>query len=350
MLKSKHIKIFNIVIIATMLLLSSACDNQKAELKNMNQIHKENGIPVKTEIVSAKIISNKLNYNAMLTGVKETSVFAKVGDRIEKIFVKVGDFVKKDQLLLTLPKNNPRAKYYQAKVAFENSKTSYERYKKLYETGGISLQTLDNIKTQYKVSKANFDNVKELIKVTAPISGYITKISVRENDNVKEKAHLFTIANVSKLKAKILISEKEIEAFKKGVEAIATWQGKTIYGKIVEIDVAMNPRTQAFQVVAEFDNSKKEIRAGTTAEIQIINKSEKPIIAIDRKNLIIRENETFVFVANKNIAKKRKVTLGKNYGLKVEVLSGLKDGDSIITEGQLLLKDNVKIQNINEVK
>ncbi len=52
----------------------------------------------------------------------------------------------------------------------------FERYKKLFEVGGISAQDLDNVKTQYEVNKANCETVKKMVNVLAPISGYVTKV------------------------------------------------------------------------------------------------------------------------------------------------------------------------------
>ena len=72
--------------------LFSACEEENVESKNMEQIYKEEGIPVKVSKVEKGNFSQELTYNSNLSGIKESSASAMVGGRIEKVLVKVGDF------------------------------------------------------------------------------------------------------------------------------------------------------------------------------------------------------------------------------------------------------------------
>lgn len=324
-----------------------SCSNEKTEAKNMEQIYKEEGVPVKVETVTKELFKKEMTFNAVLSGIKETSVHAMIGERVEKVNVKVGQFVKKDQILVTFPTDNPSAQYFQAKVAYENSEATYERYKNLFETGGISQQQLDNIKTQFEVNKANWNSVKKMIYAKAPISGFVTKVNVRETENIKKETLLFTIADISKLKAKISITENEIDNIKVGDKAIASWNRRTITGEVVEIDLAMDRRSQSFYADVVFDNKEKTVKAGITANIKVINKSETEALIVERKNIISEGDQHFVYLLNRDKAEKRIVKLGKSNGLFVEIMEGLNDGESLIVEGQLLLSDNSKVKVIN---
>ncbi|PID59004.1 MAG: efflux transporter periplasmic adaptor subunit [Ignavibacteriae bacterium] len=324
----------------------TSCDEEKVESKNMEQIYKEEGIPVKVKEIDENSFSRDLSYNAVLSGIKESTVSAFIGGRIEKVNVKVGDFVKKDQVIFEFPEDSPSAQFYQAKVAYENSKTMYERYQKLFEVGGISAQNLDNVKTQYEVNKANWDNIQRLVKVLAPISGYVTQVAVKETDNVRKEALLAIIADLRKLKTSISVSEDEINDIKKGNIATAEWQGIKVKGKVTQVDMAMNPYTQSFNADIVFDNSARKMKAGVTADITIQSGSNKKIISVDRKNLIADGKEFFAFTLNNGIAKKVKLKVGKKSGVFVEVLEGLNIGDKIIIEGQMFLDDNTKVKII----
>jgi len=324
-------------------LLFSSCGDEKIESKNMQEIYKDNGVPVKVEKVKKGSFQVEYTYNTYLTGNKESSAYANIGDRVEKIYVKVGDYVKKDQLLAKFPTDNPSAKYYQAKLAFENSKKAYNRYKNLFETGGIARQELDNIKTQMEVDKANFKSVSKLVKVLSPMSGRVTKINVRETENVKKESLLFTIADVSRLKGKINVTEDEIGMLKKGLTAKAVWMENEIAGKVVEVDFAMNMKTQAFNATIEFDNSKNLVKAGVSADITVNVNGEKESIITERKNVTKKRNDYFIFLAKGNRAVKQLVKIGRTYGMYVEIIEGIKEGDIIVTEGQFLLQNNTKI-------
>jgi len=327
-------------------LIFSGCETEKTESKSMQQIYKEQGVPVKVENVKKGQFNLQLTYNSILTGYEESNIYASFGDRVEKVLVKVGDYVKKDQLLITFPDDNPAANYYQAKVAYENSKKNLERYENLYKTGGISLQNLDNVRTQFKVSEANWKAVSKGIKVLAPISGTVAIISVRESDNVKKKQHLITITNTNKLKTKINVAEKEIDNIKQGDKVIAEWHNKSIEGKIIEIDQAMNPVTNAFTAVAVFDNSKKLLRSGVTTDLTIINDSFANVISTLRKNIVKEQGKAFVFVEQNGVAKKKEIRIGRSIGIYSEITEGINENDHLIVEGQMFLEDNTKVKVI----
>ncbi len=326
------------------LLVITGCQGEESKARNMEQIYKEEGVPVRVKTVKKGDFFIEHSYNSVLTGIEETSAFAAFGDRVEKIYVKVGDYVKKDQVLLSFPMDSPSAKYRQAKVAFENSEKNLKRYENLFKTGGISKQTLDNIKTQFEVDKANWEAVRQTVKVKAPISGYVTKVNVRETENVDNKQMLFTIANLSKLKARINITEDEIDDIKVGETAFAISNGKKIEGKVVQVDLSMNPYTQAFGAVVEFDNKSKDLRAGITANIVIMISANEGSIIVERKNILKEDNNYFAYVINSQKAEKRAVKIGKSRELFVEVTNGLSEGDMLVTEGQLLLENGSKIK------
>lgn len=338
------IKILPILLMFSLMLTS--CDDEQIESKNMEQIYREEGVPVKVVKVQKENFLNQLTYNTYLSGIKESSASAMVGGRIEKVLVRVGDFVKKDQVVVTFPTDNPATQYFQAKVAFENSKNTYERYQKLFDAGGISAQDLDNVKTQYEVNKANWETTQKMVRVLSPISGYVTKVAVKESDNVKEETLLVTVADLRNLKASIQVAEDEILDIKVGTKASAEWQGNKIEGKVTQVDMAMNPATQSFNADVVFDNSKQLVKAGVTADIIIEGDSDENSVTVERKNIVKKGNDYYAYVLENNVAKEKKVELGKSSGLFTEITRGLNENDLLIVEGQMFLENNVKVKVI----
>jgi RND family efflux transporter MFP subunit len=285
-----------------------------------------------------------------LTGIKESTAYAAMGDKVEKIVVGVGDYVKKDAVLVTFPMDSPSAGYYQAKVAFENAKTTYQRIDNLYKSGGISLQDRDNAKASFDVSKADWDAVRRMVKVKAPISGYVTKVHVSETDNVDKEMALVTISRTDRMKAAIWVSEEEIFDVKKEMPAVAVWKGNTIEGKVVEVDMAMNAMRKAFRAVVEFDNPDNRLKAGTTVEINITTSIKPDAVVTERKNVLKEKGEHVVYVVKNGKAEKRNVVLGKQQGLDVEISKGLNPGDVLVVEGQMLLEDGGKVKIVDSKK
>ncbi len=324
-----------------------SCGKETTTSKNMEQIYQEEGVPVKTVIVKPALFETELSYYAVLSGIEESYATAMVDDRVEKILVAVGDYVKKDQVLMTFPTDNPSAQYYQAQIALDNAKIAYRRIENLFKTGGISQQELDNSKASYDVAEANWNAVRQSVKVKAPISGYVTKVNVRESDNVNRDDQLFTISKTDKLKAKVWVAESEIKNIKKGLPAYAAWNDSIITGKVVQVDMAMNQEVQAFGAVLEFINPDNCLSCGITADVKIKTYSNPEVIVTERKNILNDQDGAYIFVVNNGIAKKIPIKIGKEEGIDVEIIDGLKPGDELVVEGQLLLKHDIKVKTIN---
>ena len=342
-------RIFTTIVLGLVLVLGfTACTKEKQEAKSMEQIYQEEGVPVRTIIVTPQEFKAELSFNSVLTGIKESTAYASMGDKVEKILVNVGDYVKKDQVLVTFPTDSPSASYYQAKVAYENAKTAFDRIDNLYKKGGISLQDRDNANARFEVAKADWDTVRQMVKVKAPIDGYVTKIHVSETDNVDKELPLVTISNTKQMKAAIWVSEDEIASVKKDMPAAAAWKGNRIQGTVTQVDMAMNTMNKAFRAVVEFDNPENLLKAGTTVEILITISNKPNAIVTQRKNLSKEQDKYYVYIVNNGKAEKRYVSPGLQQGLDIEILEGLNPGDQLVTEGQLLLDNGSKVKVIKD--
>ncbi len=328
------------------ILFFSNCSKQEAETKNIEQIYREEGVPVRVKTIVLQEFRNELNFHSVLSGIQESSAYATFSDEVEKIHVRVGDYVKKNSVLMTFPTDNPATRYYQAKVAFENSETAYERVKNLYNDGGISRQELDNAGAAYQVAKADWEAVQLTVMVRAPISGYVTKVNVRETDNVQRDDELITISRINKMKAKVWVSENEISDIKKGQAAHATWKGTEVEGKVVQVDMAMDQEKQAFQVVMEFKNPDNILKPGITVDVKVAVYINPEAMVVKRQNILEEEGSFFVYILSNSTAERRDVKLGRRQVLDVEILDGLNPGDELIVEGLMLLEPGAKVKVI----
>jgi len=336
-----------ITLISTLFLglVVAGCGGEQ-ETKNMEQIYAEEGVPVVTETVEPSTFNSKLEFNAVLTGLKESSAYAMVDDKIDLINYSIGDYIEKDAIVLTFPTDNPSARYFQSKIAYENAEANFGRMKSFYEVGGLSRQEFENAEASYGVAKANWDAVRQSVLVKAPISGVLTRMNFLETENVHCDDELFAISRIDRLKARVPVSDKEIGDIEIGQEATADWNGSTLQGKVVQVDLSMNQKSQAFGVVVEFDNPDMSVRGGVTAKIAISTYNDEQAVYTERKNVIKEAGLYHVFVAENGVAKKRDVKLGRSGGIDVEILSGLNPGDILITEGQLHLDDGKKIRTV----
>lgn len=339
------VKLFSATFFISTLFLTS-CGEDKPDAKSMDEIRKEEGIPVQVEEVKYQPFSKYLTFFSKLTGIKEATKGSIVGGKIEKINASVGDYVREKQIIVEFDTYNPGVQYEQAKSAYENLKKNYERVKALLAAGETSQANYDAIETQYLVAKRNYESVRQMLFIEAPFDGILVDMKVNVGDNVKGDVPLFTVSQTNKMRSKIWVSEKEISQFKKGMKAITEYNGQQFIGRVVEISMAMDPAKQAFFVEVEFDNPKGIIKSGVTNEIRILT-YEKPNAVIIQRSLVNNDEKgSYVFVVENDKAVKRYITNGNVSGLFYEVSSGLQVGDMLVVKGASQLEDGSKVKVI----
>ena len=327
-------------------LFIAGCGGKKEEAKSMDQIQQDEGIPVRVETVEYKPFEKFRNYFAKLSGIQEATKTSKFGGKIEKINFQVGDYVEADQVVIEFPYDDPGSVYEQTKVTYDNSKKTYERTKVLLDSGQTSLANFDAVEAQYLVNKRNYEIARKLTFIEAPFSGYIVDVKVNVGDNVKGDSPLFTIAQLNKMRARIWITEKEINEIRTGLSAEMEIGGKIYKGKIVEQSMAIDPARQAFYAEVEFDNSKKELKSGMTVEIKVLIYKNPEAIIIPRNLVAKDDNGEYVFVENNGKAEKRYINNGQESGIYYEISKGLQVGDKLITKGNSQLTDGSKVNVI----
>ncbi|MFP4369960.1 MAG: efflux RND transporter periplasmic adaptor subunit, partial [Candidatus Kapaibacterium sp.] len=276
--------------VPVLLFVSCGEEEVKIEQKSMTEIREEDGLPVEVKTLQPQMFEKNISYFSSLHGIKESTKGAAVADRIRKINAKVGDYVKEGQVIVEFPTDNPNMQYEQAKVGFENTKKTYDRMKGLLEAGEISQQQFDNTETQYLVAKRNFEQVKEVLMVEAPISGRIVKLHHKEGDIPKMGDPLFTVAQTNQMISKIDVSDDEILNFKLGQQATAEWQDYSFNGRVSEIALATEARTNAFPVEIQFNNPENKLKSGMSITVKV-KIYENPDALVVQRNLVQTDSE-----------------------------------------------------------
>ncbi|MCB5266792.1 MAG: efflux RND transporter periplasmic adaptor subunit [Candidatus Cloacimonetes bacterium] len=334
------------VLTLSMILILSACGKKKDESKSMDQLHSQLGVPVRVVSAEKTTFEQVLRYNAVLGGSEESTTQSMVSDVVTSIKAKVGDHVNKGDVIITFPQNTPSAQYEQASSAFQSIAAVHDRMQRLYEQKAISLQDYENVRTQYLVAKANLESSEQLIQVKAPISGVITNMMVNVSERVFPGKDLFTVTAATGYKTTIMIPETEISKVKRGSRVVAKWDEHSITGRISTIAMAMDPGTKAFRVEAEFAGRNTSVPYGVTAEIEVEISRKANVFVLERQHLVKENGDFFVWKAEAEKATRVPVEIGLTNQLEYEVVSGLSDGDMIITEGIKSLTEGGKIRII----
>ncbi len=338
--------LITLVLISTLMFLGCG-KKEVVETKSMEDIYREEGIPVEVQTIEKSDLVKTRTFFTTMEGVREITQISKVSDQVERIHYKIGDYVEKDTVVLSFPNDTAMAQYRQTKSQYDDALQTVNRMRSVLEEGGVSEQEVNQLETQVDVLRATLDMATDMVEVKAPISGVITEIFVNESDRVFPDDNLFTISELSRLKAEVWVNEDDISLVKKGLRAKAEWRGNTINGSVTAVALNMNPSHKAFRTEIEFDNAGYKIKGGVTTDVSLTLSSKKNIIALDRVYILGTGDNVTTWVDNNGTAEKRTLELGIVNDLKVEVLKGLKAGDMLITKGYNRVKEGSKLKVLN---
>ena len=267
--------------------------------------------------------------------------------RIENILVEVGDQVTAGQLLVKMEETN----YLQAKLQIENLKVDYNRIEALYQTGGVSKQQLDQLKVQLDVTQEAFENLEKNTFLKSPISGTVTMRNF-DNGDLTGGQPILQVQQLNPLKVSINIQENYFPQVKRQMTAtigLESYPDETFEGRVNLIYPTIDPVSHTFTTEIVVNNAGMKIRPGMFARVSFNFGTMENVVVPDLA--VIRQpgiNDRFVYVLNaNNTVSYTKVELGQRMGNTYEILSGLNDGDRVVTAGISRLVDGTTVRVVN---
>ena len=340
--------IFRTFIIAGAVVLAASCGNNGKKTETAPAVVEEVAPSVAVAQVFEREVPQMATYTSTVQANVKNNIAPQSGNRIKEIKADIGDFVKKGQVLAKMD----RIQLQQAELQMKNNEIEYNRLKGLYEVGALSKSDLDAIELAYKVSKTSYENLLENSVLRSPVEGVITARNYDEGDMYTMTAPLFVVEQIIPVKLLVAISESDYSKVHKGdeVEIVAdALADKVFTGKINKIYPTIDPSTRTFTVEILVSNPKKELRPGmftrVTVKFGVNNNVVIPDVAVVKQQ---GSGERFVYVLNEDgTVTYQKVVLGRRMGTEYEVLEGLSNGATIVTGGQIRLKDGIKVA-VNE--
>jgi RND family efflux transporter MFP subunit len=336
-----------VLLVAASVFTLQSCGDKSKDLKDTDKTNYVDTISVEAQPVEMKEMDLTKTFSGSLEGVEQANIVAKIPERIIKINIKVGDYVKTGTVLIELDKAGASSQYYQAQAAFLNAQKNYERMKNLLAEGAISQQAFDQVETGYEVAKANFDAAVSTVEITAPISGLVTALNVNIGDLANPQMPMAIVANIERMKAKFNVGESDVPNFYVGqpVKIYSEMNRELVQaGKIFQISKSANLQSRTFEIQAMLPNTKdKWFKPGMFCSVTVDMKLKNKTLAIPLSAIVTENNRDGVFLINDNKVYYKNITTGLTDGKHIEVTSGLKVGDKIVTLGTNNLKNGTVV-------
>ena len=349
MRKKKLIRTFiAVAIIAGVFVLigSVLANNKKRNAAKTALVAQTSGgdVAVRTNLVEKQSIELNFSANGNFVPAQQMNFASENSGRVVSVLVDEGSIVRKGQTLAIIKTDVLSIDLETAQAAYQNALRDKQRYENAFQTGGVTQQQLDQAKLSLENASARVAQAKIRVSdanIKSSINGIVNKRYIEPGAVVNPGTQLFELVDVSRLKLNITVNETQVANLKLGdkmaVKA-SVFPDKDFSGKVTFIapkaDASLN-----FPVEIEIaSNPGNPLKAGMYGTAIFNFGITAPVVVIPRSAFAgsVSSNQVFI-VESGNTARVRQVVAGRVLGDKVEILQGLKEGENIITSGQINL-------------
>jgi membrane fusion protein, multidrug efflux system len=301
----------------------------------------------------------------------ESNLSFRVAGIVQRVPVKVGSEVRAGQILAQLDPTDYELQFKEAKAARDQArareiqaKAQYERTQSLYENRNASASDLEAAHAAYEfaheqdnIQKRRRDLAERQVEYTtlrAPVTGAVADVTIDVNENVRAGQTVLVMTSGSQLEVSIPMPEILISQVREGQEVTVTFDalpGRAFPATVSEVGVASTGYGTTFPVMVRLRETTADIRPGMAAEVGFTFSSTHaherfvvPPVAVGEDR-----NGRFVFVVDSvrsgtGVAMRKPVTIGELDDDGLEVLTGLEDGDYVITAGVSKIEAGQKVK------
>jgi len=327
------------LLIGTLLVLSAQSFAQKPARPELP-------LDVIAQSVAARELQNNIEALGNLRAYESIQVTAKATKTVTKILFEDGQRITKGATLVEMTNAEESALMEEARLTADEAKKQLERTQSLAKTGAVSPAFLDQLTREYKTAQARFNALQARFKdliITAPFSGVVGIRDVSLGSLITPGQVITTLNDDSKMKLDFTVPAIYLRSLRTGLPIDAKSHDlgdKTFKGKIFSIDNQIDEATRSIKVRAIFDNPGYELKQGLLMTV-VVGTDIRKALVVSEAALVPMGSNNFVFVLQPNkdsktsqwIAEKRQINIGQRYKGLVEVVSGLSEGEKIVTHG-----------------
>jgi membrane fusion protein (multidrug efflux system) len=307
-------------------------------------------VPVEIATISIGNIAAYFTGTATIGAEDETGVVAKVGGVVKEILVEEGRHVEAGDILAKLDDERLAVQLDQARASLDRLKSTYERNINLHEQKLISTEAFQQSKYEYEQQKAAYDLVDLDLKYTSirtPISGVVAERLIKVGNMVLPNQIVFHVSGLDPLVAVLHIPERQLGKLRVGQTSqlkVDACSSEPFTGRIKRISPVIDPTTGTVKVTIEVRDPSRRLKPGMFARVEIIYDVHEGVVTAPKDAIMSEDRESAVFVVRDSVAYRQVVETGYVNTTHVEVLTGLRSGDTVVTTGKTSLKDSTRVQ------
>jgi RND family efflux transporter MFP subunit len=330
-------------------------DRVAAETALANET-RETSVPL-VDIIhpSGEAPDQQLRLPGQTVAYSDAPIYARTSGYLKRWTADIGAHVKQGDLLAQIEAPELDQQLRQARADLATAQTNAklagitaDRAENLVKTQSVSVQVRDNAVSAYVADQTivmsrqadvtRLEQLQSYENVYAPFDGVITVRNTDVGHLINAGAggpanELFHLTAIKVLRIYVAVPETDSPAMKVGATPIVTleeYPGQSFLGKLVRTDNAINPASRTLRVEVDVDNADEKLLPGSYVFVHFTLPGRAQSVTVPSNTLLFRSEGLRVGVVHDNVADLVPITIGRDYGDKVEVLSGLGPADQVI--------------------
>lgn len=335
-------------IICLSLLLLTSCGK-----KDENATAGNEPLAVKTEKAVATSDYASTPYVGVVEQMSTTMVSFNGMGVLKQVNAREGQSVKKGQLLATIDDSQSRNALTAAKAALEQALDAESRMKQLHDKGSLPDMKWIEVESQVQQARATYAMCQKSLAdcaVYAPCSGVVGDKIMGVGETALPAEPVLTILDISSVKVKVSIPEKEIARISAGTQTSITVDalgGETFSGGQIEKGVSGDVTTHTYNIFIHLPNADHRLLPGMVANVRFTGADMQPQHAITLPVRAVQQSadgKQFVWVVKDKKAHRQNVSLGETSGNRIAITDGLSEGMDVVVEGYQKLSEGSAVK------
>lgn len=304
---------------------------------------------VKTEAVTNIAFADRVEAVGTAKANEQVTLSAPVTERLVRLNFDDGGFVQRGQTVAVLAAGQETAQLAEARAVERNANQQLRRVSELKRRGFATNTSLDAQVAQSAAARAQAAEARASIGdrvIRAPFSGWVSLRSISPGAIVAAGTEIATISDVRLIKLDFPVPETLLPALRPGLPILVTsaaWPGQPFRGTIANINPVIDPNTRSVVVRAELPNPDRRLRPGMLLNVGI-DTAPRTGLSVPELAVVGEGDKRFVYMIDAaGKAKRTEVRTGARSAGRVEIVSGLRAGQKVVTEGVIKLTDGMKV-------
>lgn len=309
--------------------------------------------PVEVAVALQAPVVDKIEAVGSLEAGEAMNVVSEIDGVVVELPFREGGNVRKGDVLARIDDVQLRAELERAEALRAQNQVRYDRVKTVVDQQAGAPQDLDNAAAELKVAAATLAVAQSRLdkaRIVAPWAGIVGSRAISPGTFVRSGQQITELTQVHEMKVRFSAPERYLGTLQRGAAVRITtpaYPGEEIEGRIDVVEPVLDADLRSARILARVPNPGNKLRAGMSANVSVVLQQRDLAITVPSEAVFVEGTQAFVYVVKPDSTVARAtVTLGTRLPDRVEVLTGLEPGQTVVRAGHQKLYDTAKVMPI----